>query len=127
MLARARRGEHLRVINDSFGTPTYARDLASQLYRLGRLDLPGTYHVVNAGEGASFEDFARAAIEIAGLDDRLFESVSLETLHRPAPRPRNSRLRCLLSEALGLAPLPFWKHALADFVAMQTTAETAKC
>ena len=54
ILARARRGERLRVISDSFGTPTYARDLARQLYRLGQLDLPGIYHVVNAGDGASF-------------------------------------------------------------------------
>jgi len=127
MLARAQRGERLRVINDSFGTPTYARDLARQLYRLGQLDLPGIYHVVNAGDGASFEDFARAAIEIAGLSDQLFEGISLETLNRPAPRPRNSRLRCLLSEALGLEPLPFWKDAVADFVATQASAETAKC
>jgi len=124
MLARARRGEHLRVINDSFGTPTYARDLARQLYRLGQLDLPGIYHVVNAGDGASFEDFARAAIEIAGLNDQLFEGVSLKTLNRPAPRPRNSRLRCLLSEALGLEPLPFWRDALADFVSTQTQEES---
>ena len=124
MLARARRGERLQVISDSFGTPTYARDLAKQLYRLGQLDLPGIYHVVNAGDGASFEDFARAAIEIAGLNDQVLENVSLETLNRPAPRPRNSRLRCLLSEALGLEPLPFWKDALADFVATQAREES---
>jgi len=125
MLARALRGEPLRVINDSFGTPTYASDLASQLYRLAQLDLPGIYHVVNAGKGASFEDFARATIEIAGLDDQLLESISLETLNRPAPRPRNSRLRCLLSEAIGLDSLPFWKDALRDFVNTQTREEGA--
>ena len=124
MLARARRGERLQVISDSFGTPTYARDLAKQLYRLGQLDLPGIYHVVNAGDGASFEDFARAAIEIAGLNDQVLENVSLETLNRPAPRPRNSRLRCLLSEALGLEPLPLWKDAVRDFVNTQTREES---
>src|SRR2546426_859030 len=89
MLSRARKGQRLQVINDSFGTPTYARDLANQLHRLARLDLPGIYHFVNSGEGASFEDFARAALELAGLDDDLLESVSLNTLDRPAPRPRN--------------------------------------
>ena len=39
----------------------------------------------------------------------------MDTLQRPAPRPRNSRLRCLLSERLGLAPLPDWRAALAEF------------
>jgi dTDP-4-dehydrorhamnose reductase len=127
VLDRARRGERLRVINDSFGTPTYAHDLARQLHRLARLDLPGIYHVVNAGEGASFEDFARVAIKVAGLDDRLLESVSVKSLNRPAPRPRNSRLRCLLSEAIGLEPLRSWQDAVAEFAGSQASAEPAGC
>ena len=61
VMLRARRGESLKVIKDMFGTPTYARDLAQRLLRLAQLDLPGTYHVVNSGEGVSFEGFARAA------------------------------------------------------------------
>src|SRR5882724_11718706 len=31
MVERAHRGEHLKVINDSYGTPTYAPDLADRL------------------------------------------------------------------------------------------------
>jgi dTDP-4-dehydrorhamnose reductase len=113
---RARRGEHIKAINDSFGTPTYAPDLARQLRRLAQLNTPGIYHMVNAGEGASFEKFARRAVEIAGLDPGLVQSISLTTLKRIAPRPRNSRLRCLLSEAIGLQRLPFWEEALRNFV-----------
>ena len=115
VIDRGRRGETLRAINDATGTPTYAPDLARQLRRLGQLDLPGTYHVVNAGEGSSFEEFARCALEAAGLDADLVQGVGLDSLNRPAPRPRNSRLRCLISEALGLEPLPSWQNALRDF------------
>src|SRR5229473_322971 len=105
LVERGRRGERLKAINDTFGTPTYAPDLARQLYRLAQLDLPGTYHIVNAGAGATFEDFARSAFAIANLDPSLLESISRDTLKRPAPRPQNSRLRCLISEAIGLDPL----------------------
>src|SRR5258708_7599155 len=66
IVARARRGERIRAIDDSYGMPTYARDLAGRIRRLAQLDLPGTYHVVNAGEGASFEAFARLAVDAAG-------------------------------------------------------------
>lgn len=125
VITRARRGERLPVINDMVGTPTYAPDLARQLHRLAQLDIPGIYHVVNSGDGATFEDFARVAIEAAGLDDNLLESVSFEMLNRPARRPRNSRLRCLLSEAIGLDPLPFWKNALRDFVAADSPERPA--
>ena len=117
VIDRARRGETLQAINDAAGTPTYAPDLARRLRRLAQLDLPGTYHVVNAGEGSTFEEFARCALEMAGLDANLVQGVGLDTLNRPAPRPRNSRLRCLFSGLLGLDPLPSWQNALRDFVA----------
>ena len=42
----------------------------------------------------------------------------MDSLRRLAPRPRNSRLRCLLSEALGLAPLRDWRGALREFAAL---------
>jgi dTDP-4-dehydrorhamnose reductase len=126
IVERAQRGERLLTINDSYGTPTYAPDLAGRLRRLAQLDLPGTYHVVNAGEGASFEDFARLAVEAAGLDLALIEGVGTSSLKRPAPRPRNSRLRCLLSEAIGLAELPSWKTAVHEFVATGQSAVTAE-
>jgi len=125
ILDRARRGDRLRAINDMFGTPTYAPDLARQLHRLAQRDLPGSYHVVNAGEGCTFEGFARSAFTIANLDSGLLEGVSLNTLHRPAPRPRNSRLRCLLSEAIGLDPLPSWQDGLRDFASLGSPAGVA--
>ncbi len=114
---RARRGEHLKAISDAYGTPTYAPHLAARLRDLAARDLPGTYHVVNGGEGASFLDFAREAVRVAGVEGVEIESVAMDSLQRPAPRPRNSRLRCLLSEAIGLAPLPDWQDALRDFAA----------
>lgn len=125
VVEHARRRQPVCAINDMFGTPTYADDLARQLHRLAQLDLPGTFHIVNAGEGVSFEGFARRAVEIAGLDASLVEGVTLEALKRPAPRPRNSRLRCLLSEAIGLDPLPFWEDALRHFVAARNSAGVA--
>jgi dTDP-4-dehydrorhamnose reductase len=114
---RARRGERIKAINDSFGTPTYVFDLAARLRKLAARDLPGIYHVVNSGEGASYEDVAKLALKCAGLGDQL-ETVSTDSLARPAPRPRNSRLKCLLSEAIGLSSLPTWQDAFRKFAAL---------
>jgi len=116
LIARAERGETLKAIADYWGTPTYGYDLAMRLRELAALDLPGVYHVVNSGDGASFETFSREALRLAGLDDARLEIVNGDSLGRPAPRPHNSRLKCLLSDALGLAPLRPWQHALADFI-----------
>lgn len=125
IVARARRGEKLKAIADAYGTPTYSRDLAVRLRELAQLDLPGTFHVVNAGEGVSYEVFARAALDLGGYSSTNLESVATGSFHRPATRPRNSRLRCLLSEAIGLTPLPFWKDSLKDFVALESQNELA--
>lgn len=115
VIARARRGDQVKAIGDSYGTPTYVPDLVARLREIAALDLPSIYHVTNSGEGTSFEGFARAALEEAGLDAAGVEGVSMDSLKRPAPRPRNSRMRCLLSEAIGLAPLRDWREALRDF------------
>jgi len=123
IMERAGRGEKLKAIRDAFGTPSYAPDLARRLRELAQLDLPGTFHVVNAGDGASYEEFARAALDLAGYASTNVESVAMDSLNRPAPRPQNSRLKCLLSEAVGLAPLPFWKDSLSSFAALDSQRE----
>jgi dTDP-4-dehydrorhamnose reductase len=125
LIARARRGEDLKAISDMLGTPTYAPHLARQLYRLAQLALPGIYHVVNAGDGTSFEGFANYALASAGLLQSRLESVRLSELNRPAARPRNSRLRCLLSNALGLEPLPSWQDAVKEFIALDSSSPSA--
>jgi len=125
IIDRARRGEKLKAIADAFGTPIYCRDLAVRLRELAKLDLPGIFHVVNDGEGVSYEGFARAALDLGECSSTNLESVATSSLQRPAPRPRNSRLRCLLSEAIGLTPLPFWKDSLKDFVVLNSGSEVA--
>ena len=118
IIDRAKRRERLKAITDAYGTPSYGLDVARRLRELVEQDLPGIYHVVNAGEGASFEEFARAALDLGGYASTNLERVEMDSLHRPAPRPRNSRLKCLISEAIGLAPLPFWKDSLSSFVGL---------
>ena len=116
VVARIERGEKLKAIRDAWGTPTYGRDLVARLRELAVLDLPGVYHVVNSGDGASFETFTIEALRLAGRNKDQVEVVSSNELDRPAPRPRNSKLKCLLSPAIGLAPLPSWQEGLAHFI-----------
>ena len=112
-----RAGEKRKAISDVYGTPTYGRDLAARLRELAVRDLPGVYHVVNSGDGASFATFAREALAVANQSFDSIEVVSMDSFPRPAPRPRNTRLKCLLSPAVGLAPLRPWQEAVVDFVA----------
>jgi dTDP-4-dehydrorhamnose reductase len=125
VIQRARRGERLMAIRDAYGTPTYGPDLAIRLRELAELDLPGVFHVVNSGAGVSYEEFARKALDYAGFAETRLESVEVKTLNRPAPRPPNSRLKCILSEAIGLKPLRSWDEALRSFLASESQTEAA--
>jgi dTDP-4-dehydrorhamnose reductase len=109
-------GKSLKAISDSYGTPTFAADLAIRLRELAELDLPGIYHVTNSGDGTTYAGFARKVCELKGFDTNLIENVSFENLKRPAPRPVSSKLACLFSERFGLEPLQNWEKALAEFL-----------
>lgn len=113
------RGERLQAIGDTFASTTYVADLVERLLDLIRLRHYGTFHVVNDG-ACSYETFAREAARILGLGDEeaeaLIESTSEASHRRPAPRPRWTPMRCLLSERLGLVPLRPWQDALRDYV-----------
>ena len=109
-------GKKIKAIEDSYGTPTFADDLAKRLRELAELDLPCIYHVTNSGEGASYAEFARKICELGGLNKQLLESASSNSLKRPAPRPASSKLACLFSEKFGLSPLPDWSKSLKSFL-----------
>lgn len=125
VIERARRGEKLKAISDSWGTPTYALDLAVRLRELAMLKHAGVFHVANDGDGVTYVEFAEAAIAAGGVVGARVERISMDTLNRPAPRPRNSRLKCLASSQLGLATLPFWEDSLRDFVSFADASSTA--
>jgi len=127
VVERVRNGTRLKAIRDMYGTPTYAKDLAERLRELAVLDKPGIYHVVNSGPGVSFEEFTRKAVELVGNPNAEVETVSAETLNRPARRPRNSRLRCLLTGAIGLPDLRAWDRALEEFVAVEQRQRREIC
>jgi dTDP-4-dehydrorhamnose reductase len=122
VVERAMQGDQLKAISDSFGTPTYASDLALRLRDLAQLKHAGIFHVCNAGDGVSYQEFAQTALDLGGIEGKRVEGIETDSLARPAKRPRNSRLKCLLSPAVGLATLPFWKDSLKDFVSLRLSS-----
>jgi len=116
IVARAREGAPLRVVDDQRGCPTYAPDLAGALARLAVERRPGLYHVTNQG-ACTWHDLAAAAVELAGLDPSTVGTTTTAELARPAPRPANSVLSGAAWAAAGLTPLRPWREALAEKLA----------
>lgn len=120
VLARARQGESLRIVDDQVTSPTYAADAAAAVVRLlPRLVAgdasPGIYHVTNAG-ACSWYEFACAALGLAGVWARV-EPIASRSLAASAPRPAYSVLANTRLAALGEPPLRPWRDALAAYLA----------
>ena len=111
----ARKGAALKGVMDQTSIPTYAPDLASRIEEILDLGIHGLYQVTSTGP-TTWLEFARLALNLAGLQDIKLEPVTRASLNQRAPRPQNSAMRCLLSEKLQLEPLRHWKDALEEFV-----------
>jgi len=111
----ARNGAVLKGVMDQTSIPTYAPDLATRIEEIIELGIHGLYQVTSTGP-TTWLEFARLALDLAGLQDVKLEPVTRDSLNQRAPRPHNSAMRCLLSEKLQLPPLRHWKDALKEFV-----------
>ena len=117
VLARARRGQEVRVVTDQVGSPTYTRDLARALVELARRRVSGLVHLVNQGQASRFE-LARQCLRLAGLDPELVRPVTTAEMGPvPAPRPAYSVLEGRRAARLLGAPLPTWLDALRRYLA----------
>ena len=115
ILARARSGEPLRVVDDQVFAPTFASDLAAGLVALVASGARGLVHVTNTGS-CSWHELASESVRLAGLASPV-AAISTASLGLAARRPAYSVLDGTLYRSLGLAPLPPWRDSLSALVA----------
>jgi dTDP-4-dehydrorhamnose reductase len=115
ILARARAGEPLRVVEDQVLSPTYAPDLAAAVVKLIETGVRGLFHVTGSGS-TSWHGFAVAAVRRAGLDVPV-QAVKAQDYAAPALRPAYSVLSNRRYLSLGLPALRGWDAAVADLLA----------
>ncbi|AYF72652.1 dTDP-4-dehydrorhamnose reductase [Nocardia yunnanensis] len=112
-----RERDTVSVVNDQFGSPTYAVDLAAALLELAAKPTGARIlHATNAG-AASWFDLAQAVFSGLGADPARVRPCGTEDFPRSAPRPAYSVLSGNSWAAAGLSPLRHWKPALNDALA----------
>jgi dTDP-4-dehydrorhamnose reductase len=123
ILAKAKKGEALRVVDDIRISPTYTRDAAAIISGLFKNGVDGIVHVANSGS-CTWHEFAEVALELSGLKSEVTPIDSMSYLTR-ARRPKNSSL---FSERLGPlgCSVSTWQDALLRyFVEMGRLSSTA--
>ena len=103
----------IKVVNDQFGSPTYAEDLARALHALVETGARGIYHLGGAGCVSRY-DWARETVALAGLNTDVIPARTSD-FPLPASRPAHSCLDCSKAAALGIE-LPPWRDGLARYL-----------
>ncbi|MBA3424745.1 MAG: dTDP-4-dehydrorhamnose reductase [Rubrobacteraceae bacterium] len=109
MLRLAGERDEIRVKNDEFVSPTWARDLADGIIRIVEAGDYGLYHLTNSGS-CSWYEFAREIMRLTGSEVRV-TPISTSEFPLPAPRPPNGVL-----SGLGGPRLRPWRDALAEYL-----------
>ncbi len=113
VLRLAAEGGELRVVDDQFGGPTWAADLAETVAGLMELGVTGVFHAANSGV-ASWHDLASEALRLKGYTAP--SRVSTTDWGAVAARPAFSALDIAGTEMCLGRDLPHWKGALAGFL-----------
>lgn len=114
ILGAARKNGALQVVNDQFGNPTNAADLAHHLLKLAVTEDYGIYHCTGSGE-CSWYQFACEFIRLSGLPCTLTPCTT-DQYPTPARRPahsslENRMLRCTVGDEM--RP---WKDAITAYM-----------
>jgi dTDP-4-dehydrorhamnose reductase len=114
ILAKAKAGESLKLVDDIRMSPTYTRDAAQSLERLLREGSQGLFHLVNAGNCTWYE-FASKVLAVVGLKHRI-EPVPASDFPMKAHRPKDSSLESTkLNPSLRKYLRP-WEEALESYL-----------
>jgi len=114
MLNLGRTRDHLTVVNDQFGSPTYTYDLARLLVDMIQTDKYGNYHATNEGICTWYE-FACEIFRQAGIAVDV-APVTADRYPAKAKRPSNSRMSKDKLEENGFERLPSWQDALGRYL-----------
>lgn len=114
ILKKGREQSSFRVVNDQFGNPTNAEDLAHHILKIAVTDQYGIYHCTGKGV-CSWYEFACAIADFAGLTCQIMPCTSQEYPQK-AKRPAYSALdHSSLQSVVGDEMRP-WREALKDYI-----------
>ena len=114
MLRLAETKHEISVVNDQFGSPTSAKELAKAIHVLVDTEEYGIYHATCEGE-TNWADFAKEIFKI-GQKETIVKGITTEEYPTPAHRPAYAVLeKKAFKNRLGYV-FPKWEDALLAYM-----------
>ena len=115
MLRMAKECDTLTVVNDQFGSPTSALELARMILHIVDTKEYGIYHATCEGVTTWYE-FAKKIFELAGVTVNLLPVTTEEYTAAIAKRPAYSVLENAKLNSLGDYRMKRWEDALVEYM-----------
>lgn len=110
MLRLGHERDELQVVDDQWGSPTFAENVVANCLNLLRQQEKGTYHITSEGL-ITWYDFAKAIFEISEIEVSL-KKVTSDAFPTKANRPYFSKLSTHKIEKVKGSELINWKEGL---------------
>ncbi len=114
MLRLSETNDTVRVVNDQFGTPTSAKELAKAIACLLPTENYGIFHGTCEGM-TNWADFAKEIFKQAGKSTRV-EPITTEEFGSPADRPAYSVLENYMFKLTTDFMFADWEQALSEYM-----------
>jgi dTDP-4-dehydrorhamnose reductase len=110
MLTLGQEKKKLKVVNDQWGSPTFADNVVENTWMLFKSGEKGTYHITTKGM-ITWYDFATEIFDQSGIDVDV-EAVPSEFFPRKAKRPFFSKLNTKKAQAVQETNIIGWREGL---------------
>lgn len=114
MLRLGQERDELQVINDQWGSPTFAGNVVENSFHLMKSDQTGTFHITSRGL-LSWYDFAKAIFSMSGMNIKV-EPISSEDFPTNAKRPYFSKLSTVKMESVSRGSINEWEEGLRQLL-----------
>lgn len=115
ILQKASEETELKVVSDTYGSPTYTHDLSQAVIALLEAGVSGIYHTANEGVCSRFE-FAGKVLEYAGITNCRLVPISHEEWRLPARRPLMEGITNYRLHQEGRTLFPPWEDSLHRYL-----------
>jgi len=109
-----REREELQVVDDQWGSPTFAENVVQNTVALLQADKKGTYNITSRGL-ISWYDLAEAIFELSNIDVEL-EAVTSDAFPTEAERPHFSKLSTKKLESVLDSQIIDWRDGLESLL-----------
>lgn len=114
IITAARNNGAVKIVNDQFGNPTSANDVAYHILKVLKTDNYGIYHCTNNGV-CSWYDFAARFVEKAGIN-AVVSPCSTDEYPTPTKRPAYSALNNEMLKATVGDEMRNWQDAIDMYI-----------